>query len=211
MHLDHLTFAAGPEGLLAATEKLEALLGARFRDGGFHPRFGTRNRILPLKDGRWLEVIEALDHPAAEKAPFGQAVRARSAEGGGWMGWAVSVDDISPLEERLERRSGEGSRQFPDGRWLQWRQIGVRGFISDPQLPFFIKWESEPEVLPSSLKGEIKLVEINIAGAPSRVESWLGESIGNDFDGVKLNFTSQHGHPGIAFAVFDTPSGFVQV
>jgi hypothetical protein len=211
MHFDHLTFVAGPEGLLATAGKLEELLGGRFRDGGCHPRFGTRNRILPLADGRWLEVVEVLEHPAAEKAPFGQAVRARSAEGGGWMGWVISVDDISPYEERLERRSVEGSRQFPDGRWLQWRQIGVKGLLSDPQLPFFVKWNSEPDVLPSALRGEIRLLEVVIMGARSRVEKWLGAEIGETFDGVRMNFTSEHGHPGIAAAIFETPLGTVRL
>ena len=56
MHLDHLSFAAGHEGLQGTAERLSALLGAPFSDGGFHPRFGTRNRILPLSHGHYLEV-----------------------------------------------------------------------------------------------------------------------------------------------------------
>ena len=68
-----------------------------------HPRFGTRNMILPLADRTYLEVVEVLDHPASDKAPFGQAVRARSALGGGWLGWVVAVDDITVVEERLGR------------------------------------------------------------------------------------------------------------
>ena len=83
MRLDHLSFAAGPEGLAETIRRLGAHLGATFLDGGFHPRFGTRNSILPLTDGHYLEVVEVLDHPAADKAPFGQAVRARSR--GRWL------------------------------------------------------------------------------------------------------------------------------
>ena len=59
--------------------------------------------ILPLAAGTYLEVVEVLDHPASDKAPFGQAVRARSALGGGWLGWVVAVDDITVLEQRLGR------------------------------------------------------------------------------------------------------------
>jgi hypothetical protein len=36
MHLDHLSFAAGPEGLEATAQRLGALLGVSFLDGGFH-------------------------------------------------------------------------------------------------------------------------------------------------------------------------------
>ena len=118
-------------------------------DGGIHPRFGTRNRVLPLTDGQYLEVVEVLDHPASDKAPFGQAVRARSEAGGGWLGWVVSVDDIAPVEERLEREPVQGNRHRPDGVELRWRQLGVKGLQSDPQLPFFVQWESAREQHPS--------------------------------------------------------------
>ena len=119
MHVDHVIFASGPRGIKADVAHLAGRLGADFKEGGFHPRFGIRNYIILLADSRYLEVVEVLDHPAAAKAPFGQAVRARSEMGGGWLGWAVSVDDIAPFEERLERSAVPDSRQFPDGRHLE--------------------------------------------------------------------------------------------
>src|SRR6188768_977648 len=135
MHLDHLSSAAGPEGLDATAQRLGKQLRAAFSDGGFHPRFGTRNRILPLTDGHYLEVVAVLDHPAADKAPFGQAVRARSQAGGGWLGWVIAVDDLAPLEQRMGRLAIEGNRHRPDGVELRWRQLGVKGLQADPQLP----------------------------------------------------------------------------
>jgi hypothetical protein len=95
MHLDHLSFAAGPEGLEESARRLGARLGATFRDGGFHPRFGTRNKTLPLTNGHYLELVAVLDHPAADKVPFGQAVEPVG-RGGGWLGWVVAVDDLGP-------------------------------------------------------------------------------------------------------------------
>ena len=211
MHVDHLTFAVGSAGLKGESERLGALLGERFRDGGFHPRFGTQNHILPLADDRYLEVVEVLEHPAAEKAPFGQAVRARSEMGGGWLGWVVSVDDLAPIEERLDREAVRGSRHFPDGRLLEWRQIGVKGLLSDPQLPYFIKWDSDPSLLPSALDGRIRLERIEIAGTRARVEDWLGVQLDEVFDGVKLKFSSPNGQPGILSATFSTPNGKVKI
>lgn len=211
MHVDHLTFAVGPKGLKAEAKRLGDLLGDKFRDGGFHPRFGTTNRILPLADDRYLEVVEVLEHPAAEKAAFGQAVRARSEVGGGWMGWVVSVDDLTPFETRLDRQAVYGSRHFPDGRLLEWEQLGVRGLLADPQLPYFIKWNSDHSVLPKALPGTIRLVEIEVAGTRDRVEEWLGICLDDVFDGVGVKFTSPNGQPGIEAATFETTSGLVRI
>lgn len=205
MHVDHLIFAAGPEGLQSTVERLGDQLGAKFINGGFHPRFGTRNNLLPLSDGRYLEVVEVLDHPAADKAVFGQAVRARSELGGGWMGWAVSVDDLAPYEERLGRPAVPGSRHFPDGRLLEWEQIGIKGLMADPQLPFFLKWISADDVRPSALVGEITLTNMQISGNIQRVEDWLGTELGDYLDGVRLDFNSTNGLPGIDAAIFDVP------
>ncbi|WP_420176926.1 VOC family protein [Luteococcus sp. OSA5] len=212
MHLDHLVFAAGPNGLKAEVERLGDMLGAEFKDGGFHPRFGTRNHILPLADDRYLEVVEVLEHPAAEKALFGQAVRRRTEMGGGWLGWVVTVDDLAPYEERLDRKAVEGSRHFPDGRLLEWRQIGIKGLMADPQLPYFLKWESDHSLLPSALDGEIDVIGMDIAGSLPRIEDWMGLELGEEFDGVKLNFTAPNGQPGIDVVTFDTPNkGVVRI
>lgn len=211
MHVDHLTFAAGPGGLKAEAERLGDLLGAKFRDGGFHPRFGTRNNILPLAHGRYLEVVEVLEHPAAEKAPFGQAVRARSEMGGGWLGWVVSVPDLAPFEQRLGRQAVRGSRHFPDGRLLEWEQIGVKGLIADPQLPYFIKWTSDDSVLPQALSSDLELVELEIAGNEDRVEDWIGAEVDDSLDGVSIRFTSPNGQPGLDAATFNTAKGPVRI
>jgi len=211
MHLDHVIYAAGSQGLMAEAERLESLLGVKSVDGGLHPGFGTRIRLIPLQDGRHVEIVEVLDHPAAEKVPYGQAVRARSALGGGWLGWVISLDDLAPLEARLERKAKPGTRHFPDGRLLEWEQLGVKGLIADPQVPFFIRWISEPSVLPSALPASISLAEVQIAGSRERVEEWLGEDVPDIFDGVKVSFDAPSGYPGVLCVSFATPGGMVRI
>ena len=76
MRLDHVSYAVSNNELADTVQRLGASLGAAFSDGGRHPRFGTRNFILPLQNGTYFEVVAALDHPAAEQAAFGKAVRA---------------------------------------------------------------------------------------------------------------------------------------
>ena len=212
MRLDHLSFAAGPDGLARTAQRLGSSLGCSFLDGGVHPRFGTRNMILPLAGQTYLEVVEALDHPAADKAPFGQAVRARSAAGGGWLGWVVAVDDIGVVEQRLGRASVAGSRHRPDGTELTWRQIGVNGLMSDPQLPFFVEWTSPTELHPSAGADEsYALAALEIAGDPLRVSEWLGEPVEAPLEDVKVEWVAPNGTPGIIAVQVQTPQGLVRL
>jgi hypothetical protein len=211
MQLDHLSFAAGPEGAKLTAARLGGLLGAGFSDGGFHPRFGTRNLTLPLSNGRYLEVVEVLDHPAAEKAAFGQAVRARSADGGGWLGWVVAVDDLEPMERRLGRPAIEGHRHLPDGNLLEWEQLGVKGLQADPQLPFFVHWLSDAGAHPSVGGGDVALLRIEIAGDPERVDDWLGGASRDVLHDIDIDWIAPNGQPGLIAATFGTPHGVVRI
>jgi hypothetical protein len=211
MHIDHVVYAVGPQGLGAEATRFEELLGVKSIDGGLHPRFGTRIRLIPMADARYIEIVEVLDHPAAEKAPYGQAVRARSELGGGWLGWVVSVADIVEFENRLARKAVIGTRTFPDGRRLEWEQIGIKGLIADHQLPYFIHWISEPSVLPSALPAEVTLLELDIAGSRDRVEQWLGCSVDQVSESVTLKFESESGYPGVIAVTVKGPKGLVRI
>jgi hypothetical protein len=212
MRLDHIVFAAGPGGLAGTTNRLAELLGEEFVVGGVHPRFGTRNSILPLTQGTYFEIVEVLDHPASDKAPFGQAVRARSELGGGWMGWVVAVDDIAPHEARLGREAVNGNRHRPDGVELLWKQLGVKGLQADPQLPFFVQWDIEPANHPSAgTSGKVSLETLEIAGDPARVSDWLGTSVDEPLEAVNVDWVAPNGTPGIVAAQFKTSNGLVRI
>lgn len=215
MRLDHVSYAATPDGLDATAASLAEKLGVELVDGGVHPRFGTRNRILPLAGNHYLEVVGALDHPAADKVPFGQAVKTRTESGGGWLGWVVAVDDLAPVEERLGRSAVDGNRTRPDGIELIWRQIGVKGLMNDPQLPFFVQWLCDdglhPSVSPDGNSTHVDLVNLEIAGDPARVAEWLGEPQSHPLDDVGVTWTAPSGQPGLQTVTFSTPSGIVTI
>ena len=212
MKLDHVSFAAHSDGLEATTERIADQLGIEPVKGGIHPRFGTRNMILPLTDHQYVEVVEVLEHPAAEKAPFGQAVRARSQAGGGWLGWVVEVQDLAPFEDKLGRPSVPGARVFPDGRQLEWHQIGVKGLIADPQLPFMIRFDSEPDMHPSQAQlTDVRLAGMEIAGSPERVTEWLGGPVEDVLAALDVTWCSPDGAPGVMKVSFATPDGPVTI
>ncbi len=199
----------------ATADRLAEKLGVRAVNGGVHPSFGTRNVILPMAHERYVEVVEVLDHPASDKAPFGQAVRACSERGGGWLGWVVRVDDLAPVAQRLGRDPVAGRRRFPDGRELMWQQIGVNGLINDPQLPFFICFEN-PELHPSGaivelVRPKVNIARLTIAGDPDRVRDWLGEPAQTTSTAIAFDFIAPHGTAGLMSVTFDTPNGPVTI
>ena len=210
MRLDHLSYAAGPEGLAACVQRLGSRLGAGFTDGGIHPSFGTRNFVLPLSGGIYLEAVEALDHPAVDRAPFGRAVRTRSETGGGWLGWAIRVLDISPVEARLGRPAAEGHRRRPDGFDLRWKQIGINDLLADPQLPFFVQWLTDDQHHPSSGDSALALRGLQIAGDQNRIDTYLGTSARQPLDGIDVEWSPPlEDETGVVSATFDTPAGAV--
>lgn len=212
MRLDHLSYVAGAEGLAACAQRLGSRLGAGFSDGGIHPSFGTRNFVLPLANGCYLEAVSTLDHPAADQAPFGRAVRARSKAGGGWLAWAVRVDDIAPIEARLARPAAKGHRLRPDGFDLLWRQIGLNDVAADPQLPFFTEWDSDDAHHPSVGGSSVSLTGLEIAGDEARVDAYLGTSSRQPLDGVSVEWLSPfESGPGVVAATFSTPGGEVRI
>ena len=206
--MDHVSYAAGPEGLDATVARIAETLGIERIKGGVHPRFGTQNALFPMTEGQYLEVVEALDHPASLSAPFGQLVRARTEQGGGWMSWAVATPDIGRFERRLGREAVPGNRRFPDGRELSWRQIGIKGTLADPQLPFFVKWGEGSPHPSEEASTEVTISSLMIAGDQARVTDWLGGLPPEETSSViTFDFVAPHGTPGLMSVTFNTPGG----
>jgi hypothetical protein len=175
VRLDHVSYACAAEEFSSTVNRLGGLLGAAFRDGGVHPRYGTRNAVLPLDGDCYVEVVAPLGHPSTETRPFGQAVRRRAELGGGWLGWVVAVDDLAPFEQRLGRQAAEGHRRRPDGTLLQWRQIGLLELLDDPQIPYLLQWCCPGSEHPSAdADGRVAIEQLAIAGQRAQVLAWLG-------------------------------------
>jgi len=183
MRLDHVSYVASHDQISDVVQRIGSQIGTAFVDGGIHPRFGTRNFTAPLLNGQYIEVVCALDHPAAEQTPFGQAVSKKAAEGGGWLTWVFAVEDIAPIEAAIGRPALEGHRRRPDGTDLKWKQIGVKELLTDPELPFFIEWQDGHH--PSEV-GSPRVAISDIAFAnqypltKSRFKSEIDQSLKND-------------------------------
>lgn len=208
MRVDHVSYAAEPDGVRATADRLADLLGVQARNGGVHPTYGTRNVILPMAHRRYIEVVEPLDHPATDKAPFGRAVKAACESGGGWLGWVVRCMDIEAQAARLGRTPHPGHRVFPDGRRLSWLAFGSTELLNDPQLPIMVRFDNY-ELHPSKAVEEEPQVSISgltIAGDPRRVCDWLGLPAEATSSVINFTFLAPHSTPGLLSVTFDTPT-----
>ncbi len=136
--LDHVV--VGVPDLDEAAAVLLVRHGLIALPGGEHPRWGTRNRIVPLGPC-YLEIVAVADDAVAAQNPFGSWVAAMARGEASW-GWAVRTSDITATAQRLGIDVVPGERVRADGVRLSWRLAGVPASTQDRLRPFFIQWDA---------------------------------------------------------------------
>ncbi len=142
--IDHIVYTV--PNLEAAITDLEARLGVKPLIGGRHSTQGTKNALINLNDGAYLEVLAADDENTAILPPR-------------WMGvdvltrpqitrWALKSDDLTAdgtvlneHDQALGHRKA-GSRQRPDGSMLRWELILPTSVPEVDILPFMVDWRA---------------------------------------------------------------------
>jgi Glyoxalase-like domain len=185
MRIDHVILASADLDETAA--RLEAEHGLRSVPGGRHVGIGTHNRIVPL-GAAYLEILAVADADEAARSDIGRALSARLAQGGdGLMAWAVAVEDVRPVAERLGTEVRSIERQG-----LTARLTGVREAMATPFLPFFIVRDpgvADPGVADRGSGGVGGIEWIELAGDGERLSAWL--------DGAELPVGIVDGPPAI--------------
>ena len=175
--IDHLVYAT-PD-LATTVEVLTDRLGVTPTPGGAHPGHGTRNALVGLGDGAYLEIIGPdPEQPLPSSArPFG--IDALSAPA--LVTWCARP--ALPLEVVVEAARANGydlgpivamSRHRPDGVLLEWRLSVPDPAASDGGvLPFVIDWGGATH--PSaSLPPGVVLVELRLEHPePERITTVL--------------------------------------
>jgi hypothetical protein len=163
MRIDHVIYATAD--LDAAAARVQQELGVAAVPGGRHEGLGTHNKIVPLGGG-YLELLAVADAAEAERSTLGSAVLERiRTTGDGLMGWAVAVDAVEPVAERLGVAVSTIAR-----RGLRARLAGVAEAMREPHLPFFIARDAGVAD-PAGRGAGIAWVEV--AGDPERLRTWL--------------------------------------
>ena len=152
----------------AAAGRVQSELGLTAAEGGRHEGHGTHNRIVPLGGG-YLELMAVADPDEAAGSPIGGAVQARlEEEGDGLFAWAVAVDDLDSIAERLGSPVTAIAREG-----LSARLVGVGESLLNPALPFFIERdEGVPDPGAGGTAGGITWLEV--AGDRDALDDGLG-------------------------------------
>jgi hypothetical protein len=162
MRIDHAIWAT--RDLDAAAARFEREYGLAAAGGGRHEGMGTHNRIVPLGGG-YLELLAITDPDEAAASPLGRFVDAAVE---GWMGWAVVVDDVDAVAERLGTEMTVIARAG-----FTARLTGVVEALAEPTLPFFLQRdEGTPDPGEGAAAGGLAWVEV--AGDAERLREWLG-------------------------------------
>ena len=141
LRIDHVI--VGVADLDRGMDRFEQLTGVRPIIGGANPRTATRNALVSLGNGRYLELLA----PRADASPSADIDVLRKLEDLTPLRWVVSTSQPEVTVRHL-RQLGygisdplPGSRAKPDGTTLRW----VRFRITRPELeqaPVLINWDS---------------------------------------------------------------------
>ncbi|WP_219413317.1 VOC family protein [Pseudonocardia nigra] len=171
--LDHLVLAV-PD-LDAALPGLAARLGAPAVPGGAHPGWGTRNALVGLGPGAYLEIIGPDPAQDVERRAFG----VDAVPGPTLVAWAVRPG-VGETFEALVAGAGAAvgpvramSRRRTDGRELHWR-------LTEPRvgpMPFLIDWGATPHPaaeLPAAAELRSLALSDPVPDALSGTLRWMG-------------------------------------
>lgn len=206
LQLDHLVYAV-PD-LEAAVVWFEQQTGVRPVIGGRHPDRGTRNAVVNLGEGAYLEIVAADEGNTTVAPPR-------------WMGvdyitqptftrWAVRSDDLAKDADLLESlrpglgRVVSGNRTLTDGTTLRWRMTLPAAAPAVELLPFFLDW-SASEFHPTERMGEgYRLISLRLEHPDPEVITGQLATLEVDIEVVKAD------RPQIT-AELDTPLGRVRL
>lgn len=134
---DHVLLATSD--IAEASRRLRDRFGLGSVAGGSHP-WGTANRVVPLDPPCYLELLSIKDRAKLLGDREGTVLDARLRSGDFWAGWALRVDDVEDVADRLGTQLEAGETLRPDGSRSRWTttspiEEGDGGF------PFFIRYE----------------------------------------------------------------------
>ena len=176
MVIDHVVM------LVSDAEATDLLLREKYglgsERGMYYERAGTRHYTVPLRPPQHLEFLTIENRDAAEATEAGSRVLACEAKGGGLFSWAVLVDDLEAVSERLGIQVFDYTIPHGNGTLRGWRAVS-----GPPHLPFFIDYPNNGDRA-GRLQSMYDRVghtsaptvfsSLTIGGSESETREWLG-------------------------------------
>jgi hypothetical protein len=203
--VDHLVYATPDLQVGIAT--IGKLFGVRATPGGQHPGRGTRNALVSLGPGVYLEIIGPDPEQSAppQPRPFGidDLKEPRLVT---WAAKGRNLESFSNDAGRSGVKLGQvidGSRRRTDGAMLSWRYTDPRTVVSDGVVPFFIDWGQTPHPSSTAAPGA-SLIGLRAEHPdPEPVQKALGQ--------LGLDLHVQRGLRPALIATVNTPRGRVEL
>jgi len=203
--IDHLMW--GVPDLDVGVEEAERLFGVTPAAGGSHPGLGTRNALLGLGGGVYLEIL-APDPDQPLQGNMG--ARLQQLQAPALVTFAVATDNLPAMAEALHQRGYRTrgplrtERVTAAGARLAWELLFVGGHPFGGLCPFFIDWRDSPHPsasipLAAQLDGVAlgcpqadalgqMLAELRVPVTVARDDRpWLRASLSGAFGGLTLD------------------------
>lgn len=203
--VDHLVYAT-PD-LQRGIDRVEQLLGVRASPGGQHPGRGTRNALVALGPGVYLEIIGP--DPEQPRPPQARPFGIDGLEAPRLVAWAAKGTALEPFAGTAAQRGVilgpviSGSRRRADGVMLTWRYTDPRTVVADGLVPFFIDWGSTPHPAASAATGAALVTLRAEHPDAAQVQRALGQ--------VGIELPVRPGPRAALIAVIDSPRGRVEL
>lgn len=204
--LDHIIVVT--RSVAQTVEDLQHQLGVAFQPGGRHPRWGTRNAILPVGPAAYLEVIGP-DSVASAAATTPHLFGIDTLVSPGVATWAARgtrLPDLVALAKArgLDLGGVEGaSRVQPDGTILEWELTDPFAAREGGVIPFLIQWHAGRHPATTAP------IEVTIARLFARHPE--PDRVGTQLRALGLELDVERGSQAELIAVLRTRDGFVTV
>jgi hypothetical protein len=135
-----------------------------------HPDLGTRNAVVPVGYGQFIELLAVAD--PSSTTPLVRGLKFLLADGDRMVGLCLRPLDLDATATRLGLEVVGGERHEPGGVVRLRRTLPERR----PDMPFFIEWEGPQAELDARYEiggGEIAWAEFG--GDGHELETWTGD------------------------------------
>lgn len=203
--VDHLVYAT--RDLHRGMREIEELAGVAPTLGGRHAGRGTRNALIALGSGAYLEIIAP--DPDQTAPPGGRWLGVDAATTSRLTTWSVKGSHLLDLRRRAVAHGvplGEvhsASRQRTDGVKLSWSVTEPDPLVAEGVIPFFIDWGVSPHPADSAAEGAT-LVDL-------RVEHFDVEKIRRMLGALDLDVAVTAAEKAGIVAVIEGPCGRVEL